>query len=116
MALPDPTSPWTNGKDLSSRLCFGFGGEDYERYEADGEFVLTVEMPGFEPEEMDPEASAAQYRNGVLEVRLPVLNGGTRRGHTIEVESGSAPLFYPNPGPPTPDRGTARTRRLRTDG
>lgn len=38
--------------DLPSRL-FGTGSDDYELYEADGEFVLSIEMPGFDPEEID---------------------------------------------------------------
>jgi len=124
MALPtDPASTWTRGLDLPSRLFSGFGSDDYELYEEDGEFVLTVEMPGFEPEEIDVnwyegrlnisadhtdpdrgqqktyhrafrmpkdidhEDIAAEYRNGILEVRLPVLEGATQRGHTIEIES-----------------------------
>jgi HSP20 family protein len=123
MALPDPASSWTRGIDLPSRLFSGFGSDDYELYEEDDEFVLTVEMPGFEreeievnwyegrlnisaehvdesagrertyhrafrmPKEIDPEEIGARYRNGVLEVRLPVLEGATRRGHSIEVES-----------------------------
>jgi HSP20 family protein len=123
MALPtDPASSWTSSVDLPSRLFPGFGSDDYELYEEDGEFVLTVEMPGFErdeievnwyegrldisaehedeaagrkqtyhrtfrmPKEIEPEEIAAEYRNGILEVRLPVLDGATTRGHTIEVE------------------------------
>jgi len=31
----------------------GFGSDDYELFEEDGEFVLTVEMPGFETDEID---------------------------------------------------------------
>jgi HSP20 family protein len=123
VTLPDRTSTWTRGIDLPSRLFSGFGSDDYELYEEDDEFVLTVEMPGFEPEEIDvnwhegrlnisaehvdeaagrertyhrsfrmpkeidPEEIGARYRNGVLEVRLPVLDGATRRGHSIEVEA-----------------------------
>jgi HSP20 family protein len=51
--LPTNTTPstWTSGIDLPSRL-FGADG-DYELYEEGGEFVLSVEMPGFEPEEID---------------------------------------------------------------
>jgi HSP20 family protein len=40
-----------------------FGGNDYELYEEDGEFVLSVEMPGFEPEEID-----VTWQEGVLNV------------------------------------------------
>jgi HSP20 family protein len=54
MALPtNPVSSWTQSTDLPSRLFSGFGSDDYELFEEDGEFVLTVEMPGFEPEEID---------------------------------------------------------------
>jgi HSP20 family protein len=38
--------------DLPSRL-FETGRNDYELYEEDGEFVLSVEMPGFDPAEID---------------------------------------------------------------
>jgi HSP20 family protein len=51
--LPTNTTPstWTSGIDLPSRL-FGADG-DYELYEEDGEFVLSIEMPGFEPGDID---------------------------------------------------------------
>lgn len=53
MALPT-TNPdtWTQSLDLPSRL-FGTGGDDYELYEEDGSFVLSVEMPGFERTDID---------------------------------------------------------------
>jgi HSP20 family protein len=122
MALPTrPVSSWVQGTDFPSQL-FGTSGDDYELYEEDGEFVLTVEMPGFDvegidvswnegmlniageqedetrderrtyhrrfrfPKEIDDEEIAAEYTNGVLEVRLPVRSAGTTRGKTIEVE------------------------------
>ena len=122
MALPTTTpSSWTQDVGLPSRL-FEFGSTDYELYEEDGEFVLSVEMPGFDreeidvnwyegrldvsaeheddargrrktyhrtfrmPKEIEPEEVEAQYRNGVLEVRLPVIEGATSRGHSIEVQ------------------------------
>lgn len=124
MPLPTtPTNSWTRSFDLPSRLFSGFGSDDYELYEEDGEFVLSVELPGFAPEEIDvnwyegrlnisaervdesagrertyhrsfrmpkeiaPEDIGARYRNGVLEVRLPVLEGATAKGHTIDVET-----------------------------
>ncbi|MFB6104791.1 MAG: Hsp20/alpha crystallin family protein [Halobacteriaceae archaeon] len=37
--------------DLPSQL-FGTGGNDYDLYEEDGEFVLSIDMPGFEPDEI----------------------------------------------------------------
>jgi HSP20 family protein len=121
MALPSTTDSWTQGIDFPSRL-FGTGSDDYELYEEEGEFVLSVEMPGFDPEEIDvtwnegvldiaaehedehrnrrqtyhrrfrfpkqvdDESISAEYTNGILEVRLPVLEGATARGKTIEVE------------------------------
>ena len=125
MALPTrETDNWMQGLDLPSRLFGGggFGGNDYELYEEDGEFVLSVEMPGFEPEEIDcswhegvlnvaaehadeergrkrtyhrrfrfpraidEDAIGATYRNGVLEIALPVVEGTTTRGKHIPVE------------------------------
>lgn len=121
MALPTTTpSSWTQDLGLPSRL-FEFGGNDYELYEDGEAFVLSVEMPGFDldeidvnwyegrldisaeredesrgqrktyhrtfrmPKEIEPDEIEAQYRNGVLEVRLPILEGATARGHSIEV-------------------------------
>ena len=66
MALPTrETDNWTQGLDLPSRLFGGggFGGNDFELYEEDDEFVLSVEMPGFEPEEID-----ITWQEGVLNV------------------------------------------------
>jgi HSP20 family protein len=107
--------------DLPSQV-FGIGSDDYELYEEDDEFVLSIEMPGFEreeidvnfyegrlhvaaesekesrrqkktyhrtfrlPKEIEPDEITARYRNGVLEVHLPILTGAVHRGHTIEVE------------------------------
>jgi HSP20 family protein len=123
MALPTgPANSWFQGTDFPSRL-FETGGNDYELYEEDDEFVLSVEMPGFDPEEItvswdggvlniaaeheddqrgerktyhrrfrfpktvDDEDIAAEYTNGILEVRLPVMTGATTRGKEIEVQS-----------------------------
>jgi HSP20 family protein len=51
------TSSWTQGLDFPSRVFgdsgLGFGGDDYELYEEEDEFVLTVDLPGFEREEID---------------------------------------------------------------
>ena len=53
MALPtDPASSWLSGTDSQSRL-FGTGSDDYELYEQDGEFVLSVEIPGFERDDIE---------------------------------------------------------------
>ncbi|MFC5279396.1 Hsp20/alpha crystallin family protein [Halorubrum rubrum] len=51
MALPRPANAWNGGLDLPSRL-FERDGTDYELYEQDDEFVLTVELPGFDPAEL----------------------------------------------------------------
>ena len=53
MALPtDPNSSWLSRSGTPSRL-FGTGTDDYELFEEDGEFVLSVEMPGFDPNEIE---------------------------------------------------------------
>jgi HSP20 family protein len=63
MALPENlTSSWTQGLDLPSKL-FESGRTDYELFEEDGEFVLSVEMPGF-----DPESIAVSWDEGVLNI------------------------------------------------
>jgi len=63
MALPtDPTSSWMQGIGFPSRI-FDDAGNDYELYEEDGEFVLTVELPGFDREEID-----LAWDNGVLNI------------------------------------------------
>ncbi|MFB6151334.1 MAG: Hsp20/alpha crystallin family protein [Haloarculaceae archaeon] len=123
MALPtNPASSWFQGTDFPSRL-FETSRNDYELYEEDDEFVLSVEMPGFDPEEItvswdegvlniaaehedeqrgerrtyhrrfrfpkdvDDEEIGAEYNNGILEVRLPVLTGAVTRGKEIEVQT-----------------------------
>jgi HSP20 family protein len=63
MALPEnPTSSWTQGLDLPSKL-FETGRNDYELFEEEGEFVLSVEMPGFDPEEI-----SVSWSEGVLNI------------------------------------------------
>lgn len=62
MALPRTPSSWMQGVDFPSRL-FETGRSDYELYEADGEFVLSVELPGFDPEEI-----TASWDNGILNI------------------------------------------------
>lgn len=95
----------------------------YELCEEHDRFVLSVEMPGFDPDEIsvawdggvlniaaehedestgqvrtthrsfrfprdvDEDAIAASYTNGVLEVTLPLEEGLTIRGRAIPVES-----------------------------
>lgn len=63
MALPTrPTSSWLQSTEFPSRL-FETGSNDYELYEADDEFVLSVEMPGFHPEEI-----SVSWDEGVLNI------------------------------------------------
>lgn len=57
-----PANSWTQGLDFSSRL-FERGSNDYELYEEDGEFVLTIDMPGFETDEI-----SVAWDEGVLNV------------------------------------------------
>ena len=64
MALPtDPASSWMQGLGFPSRLFDDATGTDYELYEEDDEFVLTVELPGFDRAEID-----LTWDNGVLNV------------------------------------------------
>ncbi|WP_312912473.1 Hsp20/alpha crystallin family protein [Natronosalvus caseinilyticus] len=122
MALPrNAPSSWIQGLDFPSRL-FETQSTDYELYEEEDDFVLSVEMPGFDREEISvswddgmlnvaanreddqrgqrktyhrrfrfpknvvEEEITAQYRNGILEVRLPVETGATVSGTEIEVQ------------------------------
>ncbi|WP_411964680.1 Hsp20/alpha crystallin family protein [Haloferax sp. YSMS24] len=63
MALPTgPTSSWFQNTGFPSRL-FETGSTDYELYEEDDEFVLSVEMPGFDPAEID-----VSWDDGVLNI------------------------------------------------
>ena len=53
MALPATVpSSWTQDLGFPSRL-FEFGGNDYELYEDEDAFVLSVEMPGFDLAEVE---------------------------------------------------------------
>lgn len=53
MALPtDPASSWVSRTGSPARM-FSTGSDGYELYEQDGEFVLSIEMPGFDPEEIE---------------------------------------------------------------
>jgi HSP20 family protein len=63
MALPTrPSSSWMSNLDLPSRL-FETGRSDYELYEEDGEFVLSLELPGFDPAEI-----TVTWNEGVLNI------------------------------------------------
>ena len=53
LALPtDLASTWLSRTGTPSRL-FGTDSGDYELYEQGGEFVLSVEMPGFESDDIE---------------------------------------------------------------
>lgn len=53
MPLPtNPASSWLSRTGNPSRL-FGVGSDDYELYEQDGEFVLSIEMPGFDRDDIN---------------------------------------------------------------
>jgi len=70
MALPtNRPDSWTQGLDFPSRLFGDFGGNDYELYEEDGEFVLTLELPGFEREEI-----TLAWDDGTLNVAAEHVN------------------------------------------
>lgn len=120
--MPRPANSWMQGLDFPSRLL-ETGSNDYELYEEDDEFVLSVELPGFDPEELtvawddgilniagehedqhrgerrtyhrrfrfpktiDEDAIAANYENGILEVRLPIVVDAAATGTEIEIES-----------------------------
>lgn len=63
MALPRNTpSSWIQGLDFPSRML-ETGSNDYELYEEDDEFVLSIEMPGFDSEEI-----SASWEDGILNV------------------------------------------------
>ncbi|WP_394743051.1 Hsp20/alpha crystallin family protein [Natronococcus roseus] len=57
------TSTWTQNLEMPSRLFGQQGGSDYELYEEEGEFVLTIDLPGFETDEID-----LAWDDGVLNV------------------------------------------------
>lgn len=63
MALPTgPATSWLQRTGFPSQL-FETDSNDYELYEAEDEFVLTVEMPGFDPDEM-----TLSWDDGVLNI------------------------------------------------
>jgi HSP20 family protein len=63
MALPTrPASSWLGGNGLPSRL-FETGRNDYELYEDEDEFVLSVELPGFDPADIE-----VTWDGGILNV------------------------------------------------
>ena len=78
MALPtDPASSWMQGLGFPSRLFDDTTGTDYELYEEDDEFVLTVELPGFDRAEID-----LTWDNGVLNVAAEHVDDDRGRKRT----------------------------------
>lgn len=63
MPLPTtPASSWMQGRDFPSRL-FETSRRDYELYEEEDEFVLSVEMPGFDGDDI-----TVSWNEGVLNI------------------------------------------------
>lgn len=121
MALPTSTSTDVTPSFDSPTRLFGSSGTDFELYEQEDEFLLSVELPGFDlddievnwyegrltisaehedesrgrqrtyhrsfrlPKAIEPEEIEATYRNGVLEVAMPIHEEATMRGQEIEV-------------------------------
>ena len=80
MLEPMTPSSWRQNLDLPSRL-FGegvTGGSDYELYEEDGEFVLSVDVPGFEREDID-----LTWDRGVLNVAVEHVDEDRGRKRTF---------------------------------
>ncbi|WP_246999862.1 Hsp20/alpha crystallin family protein [Halosolutus gelatinilyticus] len=63
MVLRPTPSTWTQGLDVPSRLFCDRDSTDYEPYEEDDEFVLTIDVPGFETDEI-----SLAWNDGVLNV------------------------------------------------
>lgn len=63
MVLRPTASTWTQNREVPARLFGDRGSDDYELYEEDDEFVLTIDMPGFEIDEID-----LAWDDGVLNV------------------------------------------------
>ena len=56
--------------------------KDYRRYErAAGTFSRTVALPA----EVEVEKITASYKDGVLEIRAPKVEGAAPKGHKVEV-------------------------------
>jgi HSP20 family protein len=79
MALPT-TDSWMQGLDLPSRLFSegGLGGSDYELYEENGDFVLAVDMPGFETDDI-----TVAWDDGVLNVSAEAVDESRNRKKTF---------------------------------
>lgn len=77
MPLPTtPASSWVQGIDVPSRV-FGTGSDDYELFEEDDEFVLSIDVPGFERDEID-----VRWREGRLAIAAEHADEGANRKRT----------------------------------
>ncbi|MDG5760145.1 Hsp20/alpha crystallin family protein [Natronococcus sp. A-GB1] len=77
MVLRPTTSTWTQNLEMPSRLFGQQGSNDYELYEEEDEFVLTIDMPGFETDEID-----LTWDDGVLNVAAEHVDDGRGRKKT----------------------------------
>jgi HSP20 family protein len=80
MLQPRSPSSWRQNLGLPSRL-FGegyTGSNDYELYEEDGEFVLSIDAPGFDREEID-----LTWDSGVLNVAAEHVDDDRGRKRTF---------------------------------
>ncbi|MDY6765231.1 MAG: Hsp20/alpha crystallin family protein [Halobacteria archaeon] len=120
MVLPRPVTSWMQDLGVPSQIL-PEGWSDFDLFEEEDEFVLTIEMPGFDlkdinlnyyegrlhvsaehvdeergrkktfhrtlrlPKEIDEDKIEATYRNGVLEVTLPI-EGEVVRGTSIPIK------------------------------
>lgn len=58
-----PRSSWLRRADRPSRLFATARKNEFELFEADDEFVLSIESPGFDPDDVD-----LRWDDGVLDV------------------------------------------------
>lgn len=63
MGLPTGTDPFRMRRRDRPGQLFEANRDDYRLYEDDGEFVLSVELPGFDPEEI-----TVTWNEGILNV------------------------------------------------
>jgi len=70
MDISPRRNSWFSGTGFPSDL-FEYGSEEYELYEENGEFALSLELPGYDPGE----------------IRLPVVDEFLVGGTEIEVQS-----------------------------
>ncbi|WP_239647700.1 Hsp20/alpha crystallin family protein [Natrinema altunense] len=135
MVRASPPSTWMQGLDIPSQRFGDTGGSDYELYEKDDEFVLTIDMRGFETEVIE-----VAWDDGVLNVtaeqtdenhgrkktdhRRFLPQDGRRRGDRRRPLRASAREFLtgvavsgrPSTSLESPERGTSGRVSLGFDG